>query len=120
MDNAHFKVPLPREYYRQAVRGCKRKLTESERLEKLLPHAILQGYTRTAQWCLKNEANIKTAMATVRQLKSLSAPHQPGNITEHLTTPQQPPQQPPRNQQAISGHRLVQQRYQYNITGGDC
>ncbi len=63
-----------------------RKLTESERLDKLLPHAILQGYTRTAQWCLENGANIKTAMTTLRQLKSRSDPNQPGNITEHLTT----------------------------------
>lgn len=62
------------------------KLTESDRLKKLLPHAILQGYTRTAQWCLENGANIKTAMTTVRQLKSQSAPHQPGNVTKHLTT----------------------------------
>ncbi|WP_163371016.1 hypothetical protein [Endozoicomonas acroporae] len=63
-----------------------RKLTESERLDKLLPHAILQGYTRTAQWCLENGANIKTAMTTLRQLKSRSDPNQPGNITEHRTT----------------------------------
>ncbi|WBA80781.1 hypothetical protein [Endozoicomonas sp. GU-1] len=62
-----------------------RKLTESERLDKLLPHAMLQGYTRTAQWCLENGANIKTAMTTLRQLKSRSD-NQPGNITEHRTT----------------------------------
>ncbi|MBO9483903.1 hypothetical protein [Salinisphaera sp. G21_0] len=62
-----------------------RKLTESERLDKLLPHAMLQGYTRTAQWCLENGANIKTAMTTLRQLKSRTD-NQPGNITDHRTT----------------------------------
>ena len=53
-----------------------RKLSKSDRLERLLPRAILQGYTRTAQWCLENGANIKTALTMVRQLKARSAAQQ--------------------------------------------